>query len=97
MTIDPVKSLFRRILAFASIPINAQRMMSEMEGTSMSADDIKYAYSKLYGGQTTVPNSSANIQHTNVCKGGKPTKGELFIAGEKGPELVTEHNGVRLS
>ena len=47
MTIDPVKkSLFRRILAFASVPINAQRMMSEMEGTGMSADDIKYAYSK---------------------------------------------------
>lgn len=81
MTVDPVKkSLFRRILAFASIPINAQRMMSEMEGTSMSADDIKYAYSKLYG-------------ITEYANGGKPVKGDLFIAGEKGPELVTEHNG----
>jgi hypothetical protein len=94
MTIDPVKkSLFRRILAFASVPINAQRMMSEMEGTSMSADDIKYAYSKLYGGQTTSANSSAIYSTPMFAKGGKPTKGDLFIAGEKGPELVTEHNG----
>lgn len=27
------------------------------------------------------------------AKGGSPTKGELFVAGEKGPELVTEHKG----
>ena len=27
------------------------------------------------------------------ANGGAPKKGNLFVAGEKGPELVTEHNG----
>jgi hypothetical protein len=34
-----------------------------------------------------------STEHQKFANGGKPTKGNLFIAGEKGPELVTEHNG----
>ncbi len=82
------KSLWNMILSFASIPMNAERMMSEMEGETWTAENIKYAFSKLYGKQ------SASLKpEKEYAKGGKPTKGELFVAGEKGPELVTEHNG----
>jgi hypothetical protein len=85
------KSLWRRILAFASVEINAIRMLSELEGTSMSATNIKRAFEKLY----ISPEVPKRLQHTpkGYAKGGVPEKGNLFIAGEKGPELVTEHNG----
>ncbi len=39
------------------------------------------------------PHLQKLMKSTPYANGGKPTKGELFIAGEKGPELVTEHNG----
>jgi len=45
-------------------------------------DTLKPHEAKL---STNTPSGYAN--------GGVPEKGNLFVAGEKGPELVTEHNG----
>jgi hypothetical protein len=45
-------------------------------------DTLKPYEAKL---STNTPSGYAN--------GGVPEKGNLFVAGEKGPELVTEHNG----
>jgi hypothetical protein len=45
--------------------------------------------------KNTLKPTDKKIERTprNYANGGVPEKGNLFVAGEKGPELVTEHNG----
>ena len=74
---------FAKILEYIKDIGNAMKILDAIGEGDINADNIWDAYVRVTGDETI----------KKFASGGVPYKGNLFVAGEKGPELVTEHNG----
>jgi hypothetical protein len=76
---------YAKILEYIKDIDNAMKILDNIGTQTPNPDNIWDAYVSVTGDTTIKKGLFAN--------GGVPEKGNLFVAGEKGPELVTEHNG----
>jgi len=80
---DNYENGYAKILEFIKDIDNAMKILDIIGADSLSPENIWDAYVRVTNDKTI----------TRFASGGVPEKGNLFVAGEKGPELVTEHNG----
>ena len=76
---------YAKILEYIKDIDNAIKILNHIGTQTPNPNNIWDAYVSVTGDTT--------IKKGLFAKGGVPEKGNLFVAGEKGPELVTEHNG----
>jgi hypothetical protein len=74
------KEGFAKIEQYISDIDNAKRLLDAIGSEPLTWRNILDAYQRT-------------VEPLQLANGGIPAKGNLFVAGEKGPELVTEHNG----
>ena len=83
---DDYEKGYAKILEYIKNIDNAMKILDTIGAGDINADNIWDAYVSVTGDKEIK-------KGIFFAKGGVPEKGNLFVAGEKGPELVTEHNG----
>lgn len=74
---------YAKILEYIKDINNAMKILDIIGADALNPNNIWDAYVRVTNDKSI----------KGFASGGVPEKGNLFVAGEKGPELVTEHNG----